>query len=339
MNAIGTTLRRFLLEQHAANPLQKGLASAIDDMAQASRKIAYLVNRGSLGGLHGAVGQENIQGEEQKKLDAAANDVLIDAATWSDNWVGLASEEEDHAVSIRCTDASARWLSVFDPLDGSSTIDANGCVGTIFSILRCPESVSKPGNDDFCQSGTEQVAAGFMLYGPATVMVLTTGHGVDAFTLDNASGEYLLSHPDIQIPENASEFTINMSNRRYWSPVIQAYIDDCMHGRDGNRGRDMGMRYVGSMVADVYRIMLNGGIFLYPWDSRVPERPGKLRLLYEANPMAFILEQAGGRASTGNQRILEVKPTSLHQRCPVIVGSKNEVEHVEKRCKAAARAS
>lgn len=328
INAIGTNLRRFLLEKHADKPLPAGLPSAIDDLAQASRRIAHLVNRSGLAGLHGATDNENIQGETQKKLDVAANDVLVDAVTWSDNWVGLASEEEDQAIAVRSAADSRRWMCVFDPLDGSSTIDVNGCVGTIFSILRCPDDVTEPTDEDLCQPGTAQIAAGFALYGPATMLVLTTGRGVDAFTLDNGSGEYLLSHPEIEIPADAPEFTVNMSNRRYWTPAIQAYVDDCMHGSDGYRSQDMGMRYVGSMVADVFRALLNGGIFLYPWDNRYPDRPGKLRLLYEANPMAFIVEQAGGMASTGTQRILEVMPESLHQRCPVFVGSRNEVTHL-----------
>ncbi|MDA3922571.1 MAG: class 1 fructose-bisphosphatase [Salinisphaera sp.] len=332
-------LKRFLLDDSHTQSIGSGLASAIDDLAQASRKIAHLVGRGSLAGMHGSAGSENIQGETQKKLDIVSNDVLLEATTWSEHWSGLASEEMDNAVAIRNTIGQGGWLCVFDPLDGSSNIDINGSVGTIFSILPSPKKADELTDADFLQPGTNQAAAGFMLYGPATVLVLTTGDGVNAFTLDTGTGEYLLTAPDLIVPGDTREFAVNMSNRRYWSAPIQRYIDECIAGRSGPRGFDFSMRYAGSMVADLYRLLINSGIFLYPWESRDPDRAGKLRLLYEANPMSFIVEQAGGAASTGTQRIMDIQPNNLHQRCPVIIGSKNEVERVERLCAEAEPAS
>ncbi len=322
------TLRQFLLKKHAGDPNLPRIAAAMEDLAQATRKIAYLVSGGALGGTWGSTDNANVQGETQKKLDVISNDVLLEELTWSGHWTGIASEEMDDSVPVRTDSTVSNYLCLFDPLDGSSNIDINGGVGTIFSILRCPEGVTEATNDHFLQPGTDQVAAGFTLYGPATVLVLTTGNGVNGFTLDIGSGDYLLTHPDIRVPAATRDFTVNMANQRYWAAPMQRYVNECMHGTDSDRGVHFNMRYVGSMVADVYRLLINGGIFLYPWDSKDPDKPGKLRLLYEGNPMSFIVEQAGGASSTGLERIMEIRPEHLHQRCPVVLGSKHEVERV-----------
>ncbi|HAJ78766.1 MAG TPA: class 1 fructose-bisphosphatase, partial [Fibrobacteres bacterium] len=220
-----------------------------------------------------------------------------------------------------------KYLALFDPLDGSSNIDLNLAVGTIFSVLRCREGVD-PATEDFLRKGAEQVCAGFVLYGPSTMMVLTTGHGVNGFTLDQDIGEFILTHPNMRIPEESSEFAINMSNQRFWEPPVQRYIDECLQGEEGPRRKNFNMRWIASLVAEVYRILTRGGVFLYPYDLREPSKPGKLRILYEANPMAFIIEQAGGACSSGRERILDIKPTGIHQRVPLVLGSKNEVERI-----------
>lgn len=319
------TLRQFLLAEHRRFPDMSKITAAMEDLAQATRKISHMVSRGQLAGLLGAAGTVNVQGESQKRLDVLANDVILESLSSSEHWVGLASEELEHSQPV--DNASERaYLCLFDPLDGSSNIDINGSIGTIFSILRCPDGVRRPEDRHFLQVGTTQVAAGFTLYGPATVLVLTTGHGVNGFTLDRGTGEYLLTRPDMRIPQDTEDFSVNMSNRRYWSAPMRAYIDECMLGTDSGRGKHFNMRWVGSMVADVYRVLCQGGIFLYPWDKRDPGKPGKLRLMYEANPMSLIVEQAGGASSDGHHRILEIEPQHLHQRCSVLLGSRNEVE-------------
>ncbi|MBU6478636.1 MAG: class 1 fructose-bisphosphatase, partial [Xanthomonadaceae bacterium] len=221
-------------------------------------------------------------------------------------------------------------LLLFDPLDGSSNIDVNISVGTIFSVLRCPEGVTHATEKDFLQPGTRQVAAGYCVYGPSTLLVLTTGHGVNVFTLDREVGSFRLTRANATIPEDTSEFAVNMSNQRYWEAPMQRYVADMLAGKAGPRGRDFNMRWVASMVADVHRILTRGGIFIYPLDEKVKSNGGKLRLMYEANPMSFIVEQAGGAATTGRSRILDVQPTQLHQRVPVFLGSKHEVETAAK---------
>jgi len=264
----------------------------------------------------------------QKKLDIIANDVMCEALTWSNHWAGLVSEELEEAVAVPPAPGRGRYLCLFDPLDGSSNFDVNGTVGSIFSILRCPEGVEEPGPEHFLQPGTSQIASGFTVYGPSTVLVLTTGSGVDGFTLDRGAGEYLLTHPGMRIPEQTRDFTVNISNRRYWMPTMQRYVDECIAGEDSARGIHFNMRWVGSMVADVFRLLVAGGIFLYPWDSKVPGQPGKLRLLYEVNPISFIVEQAGGASTTGTDRTMEIVPQAIHQRAPAILGSRAEVERV-----------
>jgi len=263
----------------------------------------------------------------KKKLDIITNDIMVKALDWSGSLGGMASEEINDPIKIPKQYPKGKYLVLFDPLDGSSNIDINLTVGTIFSILRCREGV-EPETEDFLRKGTEQVCAGFVLYGPSTMLVLTTGNGVNAFTLDQDIGEFILTHCNMKIPEDSSEFAINMSNQRFWEPPVKRYIDECVAGVDGSRGKDFNMRWVASLVAEVYRILTRGGVFLYPHDLRDPSKPGKLRLMYEANPMAFIIEQAGGLCSTGRERILDLKPSSIHQRVPLILGSKSEVERI-----------
>ena len=323
------TLRQFLLLEPQRDTTVPHIAAVMEDIAQATRRISFLLGQGALGGALGSADTDNVQGEIQKKLDVISNEVMLECLEWSAHWAGLASEELEDIVAIVGPEApGGRYLCLFDPLDGSSNTDVNGPVGTIFSILRCPEGVTELKKEHFLQPGTQQVAAGFTVYGPSTILVLTTGTGVNAFTLDRGSGEYLLTHPGMHIEEDARDFTINMSNRAYWTPPVQRYIDELIEAGENYRGIHFNMRWVGSMVADVFRLLVSGGIFLYPWDSKVPGRAGKLRLLYEVNPVSFIIEQAGGVSTTGIDRAMEIVPTSLHQRCPAILGSRNEVERV-----------
>jgi fructose-1,6-bisphosphatase I len=322
------TLTQFIIEQ------QRGLKDAsgtfsmlLNNIVTACKQISHKVNRGNLIGVLGSADSENIQGEVQKKLDIITNDIMIEALIWTGHLAGMASEEIDGFIPIPEQYPKGKYLVLFDPLDGSSNIDVNLAVGTIFSILRCREGIDAE-QDDFLRKGSEQVCAGFVLYGPSTMMVLTTGHGVNAFTLDQDIGEFILTHPNMKIPEETSEFAINMSNQRFWEEPVKRYIGECLQGKEGPREKNFNMRWIASLVADVYRILTRGGVFLYPYDLRDPNKPNKLRLLYEANPMAFIIEQAGGACSTGRERILDIKPTGIHQRVPVVLGSKNEVERI-----------
>ncbi len=322
------TLTQFIIEQQREMPGASGTFSLLlNDIVTACKQISHRVNRGALIGVLGNAESENIQGEVQKKLDIITNDIMVDALSWNGLLAGMASEEVDDLIAIPEQYPKGKYLALFDPLDGSSNIDVNLTVGTIFSILRCREGVD-PEIEDFLRKGSEQVCAGFVLYGPSTIMVLTTGHGVNGFTLDQDIGEFILTHPNMRIPEETSEFAINMSNQRFWEPPVQRYIEECVSGEDGPRGKNFNMRWIASLVAEVYRILTRGGIFLYPYDTRNPNRAGKLRLMYEANPMAFIIEQAGGLCSTGRKRILDLKPEGIHQRVPLVLGSKKEVERV-----------
>jgi len=323
-----TTLTRFIIEQQRKIPGVSGdFTSLLNDIVTACKRISQMVNRGALVGVLGSAGTENVQGETQKKLDIITNEIMVGALDWTGHLAGMVSEEVDEPIAISDRYPKGKYLALFDPLDGSSNIDVNLTVGTIFSILRCREGIDAS-LEDFLQKGADQVCAGFVLYGPSTMMILTTGHGVNGFTLDQDVGEFILTHPNMTIPEDTGEFAINMSNQRFWEPPVQRYIDECMQGVEGTRGRDFNMRWVASMVAEVYRILTRGGIFMYPRDNRDASKPGKLRLMYEANPMSFIVEQAGGMASTGRERILDIAPDSIHQRIPVILGSRNEVERV-----------
>ncbi|NWG74738.1 MAG: class 1 fructose-bisphosphatase, partial [Rubrivivax sp.] len=281
-----------------------------------------------LGDVLGSTEQSNVQGEIVKKLDLIANEVLIEANVWGGHLAAMASEEMDtiHVVPDRYP--QGEYLLLFDPLDGSSNIDVNVSIGTIFSVLRKVGHTRGVAEEDFLQPGRQQAAAGYCVYGPQTTLVLTVGNGVAMFTLDREQGSWVLTQENVRIPEDTKEFAINMSNMRHWAPPVKRYIDECLAGQEGPRGKDFNMRWVASMVADVHRIMSRGGVFLYPWDKREPDKPGKLRLLYEANPMAFLIEQAGGMATNGHQRILDLPPHKLHERVSVILGSKNEVQRV-----------
>ena len=322
------SLTQFIIEQQRGLPDATGTFSLLlNNIVTACKEISHLVNRGNLVGVLGSADSENVQGEVQKKLDIITNDIMVNALNWTGHLAGMASEEVDDIIDIPENYPKGKYLALFDPLDGSSNIDVNLAVGTIFSILHCREGI-EPAVEDFLLKGVEQVCAGFVLYGPSTMMVLTTGHGVNGFTLDQDIGEFILTHPNMRIPEETSEFAINMSNQRFWEPPVQRYIDECLQGKDGPRGKNFNMRWIASLVAEVYRILTRGGVFLYPSDLRDSSKPGRLRLMYEANPMAFIMEQAGGACSTGFERILEIKPTHIHQRVPLILGSKKEVERI-----------
>ena len=322
------TLSRFLIEQQREKGALPGdLRLLIEVVARACKTISVAVGKGELAGVLGGAGTDNVQGEAQKKLDVLSNDILLEANEWGGHLAAMASEEMDDPHPIPNRYPKGEYLLVFDPLDGSSNIDVNMSVGTIFSVLRCPEGM-EPNEQAFLQPGTKQVAAGYAVYGPSTTLVLTTGHGVDCFTLDRELGSFVLTQPQMKIPEDTKEFAINMSNQRFWEAPMQRYVADLLAGKEGPRGKDFNMRWVASMVADVHRILTRGGIFIYPLDSKVKEKGGKLRLMYEANPMAFIVEQAGGAATTARQRIMDIQPSNLHQRVPVVLGSKNEVAAV-----------
>ncbi|SFU40553.1 D-fructose 1,6-bisphosphatase [Nitrosomonas eutropha] len=325
----GTTLTQFIIEdqRHIAGA-SGDFTALLNDIVTAIKTISNAVNKGALIGVMGALDTENIQGETQKKLDVITNEIMIHHNEWAGHLAGMASEEMDDVYSIPNRYPLGKYLLVFDPLDGSSNVDLNISVGTIFSILRAPVPGQAASMEGFLQPGTKQVCAGYALYGSSTMLVLTTGHGVNGFTLDRDIGEFVLTHPNMKIPADTREFAINASNQRFWEAPVQRYVSECLAGSTGPRGRDFNMRWVASMVAEVHRILTRGGIFMYPRDNKDPSKPGRLRLMYEANPMSFIVEQAGGISSTGYERILDIVPQDLHQRVPVILGSKNEVEVV-----------
>lgn len=330
MSELGTTLTQYIIEQGRAQNVSRGAFTALlNDVATACKRLSNLVRLGELAGVLGAAGQENVQGEQQKKLDIIANEVFIDAMQRSGLLAGVASEEMDEHYPIPTRFPRGDYLLTFDPLDGSSNIDVNGATGTIFSITRHVDS-SAPTDTDFLKSGTEQVCAGYCLYSSATMLVLTTGHGVAGFTLDNSVGEFILTHPDMKVPRETSEYAINSSYSRHWLAPEKRYIDECNAGTEGPRGRNFNMRWAGSMVGDIHRILCRGGVFMYPMDAKLQAegKQGKLRLLYEANPMGMLIEQAGGLAHTGTERIMEIAPDSLHQRVPVLMGSADEVERL-----------
>jgi len=322
------SLSRYLVEQqriHGLIPAQ--LRLLLEVVARACKGISHSVNKGALGEVLGSAGSENVQGEVQKKLDIIANEVLIEANEWGGHLAAMASEEMDTIYQVPNRYPRGEYLLLFDPLDGSSNIDVNVSIGTIFSVLVKPEG-PEVSEQDFLQAGRQQVAAGYCVYGPQTTLVLTVGHGVAMFTLDREQGSFVLTQEDVHIPADTKEFAINMSNMRHWDAPTRRYIDECLQGSEGPRGKDFNMRWIASMVADVHRILTRGGVFMYPWDKREPGKPGKLRLMYEANPMAWLVEQAGGAATNGRVRILDIAPEQLHQRVSVVLGSKNEVERV-----------
>lgn len=329
MSAI--TLNQYLLTRQVTskspqriNHLTADLTQLILQTAISCKGISSALHKGALAGVLGSANSDNVQGEVQKKLDIISNVLMVDTLLGGGIAAALASEEMDEMI---VASDSGKYLIMFDPLDGSSNIDVNMSVGTIFSILERPNSNSIE-TSDFFQAGQHQVAAGYALYGPSTMLILTLGNGVDVFTLDRDLGEFILTSERLQIPADTQEFAINMSNQRHWEAPMKRYVDECIAGEEGVRGKNFNMRWVASMVGDVHRILMRGGIFMYPYDLKDPKKAGKLRLMYEANPMSFIIEQAGGASTTGRQRIMDVEPNGLHQRVPVILGSRNEVLRV-----------
>jgi len=323
------SLTQYLIEQQRQHDnIPSQLRLLIEVVARACKRISISVNKGALGDVLGTAGSENVQGEVQKKLDIIANEVLIEANEWGGALAAMASEEMEGIYVVPNRYPQGEYLLLFDPLDGSSNIDVNVSIGTIFSVLKKPDGAVGVSEADFLQPGHLQVAAGYCVYGPQTTLVLTVGDGVAMFTLDREQGSFVLTQDGVQIPEDTKEFAVNMSNMRHWAPPMKRYIDECLAGKAGPRGKDFNMRWIASMVADVHRILTRGGVFMYPWDQREPDKAGKLRLMYEANPMSFLVEQAGGAATNTQQRILDIEPGKLHQRVSVVLGSKNEVERV-----------
>jgi fructose-1,6-bisphosphatase I len=323
------SLTQYLIEQQRQyGHIPQELRLLIEVVARACKRIAIQVNKGALGDVLGTAGSENVQGEVQKKLDIIANEVLIEANEWGGHLAAMASEEMEGIYVVPNRFPQGEYLLMFDPLDGSSNIDVNVSIGTIFSVLKKPEGSKGVSEEDFLQPGTAQVAAGYCVYGPQTTLVLTVGDGVAMFTLDREQGSFVLTTDGVKVPDDTKEFAINMSNMRHWDAPMQRYIDECLAGSTGTRGKDFNMRWIASMVADVHRILTRGGVFVYPWDKREPGKAGKLRLMYEANPMAFLIEQAGGAATNAKQRILELQPSQLHERVAVVLGSKHEVERI-----------
>ncbi len=327
------TLARYLIEeQRNKGVITADLKFLIEVVSRACQAISIAIGKGGLGGILGEAGSDNVQGEAQKKLDVLSNEILLDANEWGGHLAAMASEEMDLPFTIPHRYPQGEYLLLFDPLDGSSNIDVDVSIGTIFSVLKCPEgadlSTPEASEAAFLQPGVAQVAAGYAVYGPTTVLVLTVGDGVACFTLDREQGSFVLTQETMRIPADTAEFAINMANQRHWEAPVQRYVAEMQQGKEGPLGKDYNMRWVGSMVADVHRIMTRGGIFMYPLDTKTRDKGGKLRLMYEANPMALLIEQAGGAASTGYRRILDIAPEKLHQRVPVILGSKNEVARV-----------
>ena len=331
-----STLTQFLIEERRRFPQASGDFNAlILDLAIACKAIARAVAFGELGGATGNQEGEggasiNVQGETQKKLDVLSNQLFLQRTEWAGHLAGMASEEMELPYQIPGQYPRGKYLLVFDPLDGSSNIDVNVSVGSIFSILRGPDTGVDVSEADFLQPGMQQVAAGYALYGPTTMLVLTVGSGVHGFTLDPNLGEFMLTHPKLQIPADTQEFAINASNSRFWEAPVKRYVDECLAGKTGPRAKDFNMRWIASMVAEAHRILMRGGVFMYPRDTKDLSKPGRLRLLYEANPIGMLMEQAGGRASTGEKPVLLVQPTAVHQRIGLVFGSRNEVERIER---------
>ncbi|WP_416548023.1 class 1 fructose-bisphosphatase [Limnohabitans sp. DCL3] len=323
------SLSRYLVEQQRdKGHIPADLRLLLEVVARACKSISHAVNKGALGGVLGSAESENVQGEVQKKLDIIANEVLLEANEWGGHLAAMASEEMDSIYLVPNRYPQGEYLLMFDPLDGSSNIDVNVSIGTIFSVLKKNDDNQGVTEQDFLQPGKNQVAAGYCVYGPQTTLVLTVGDGVAMFTLDREQGSFVLTQENVQVPADTKEFAINMSNMRHWDEPVRRYIDECLQGKEGPRGKDFNMRWIASMVADVHRILTRGGVFMYPWDKREPHKAGKLRLLYEANPMSWLIEQAGGASTNGKERILDLLPRQLHERVSVILGSKNEVDRL-----------
>ncbi|HEU0203192.1 MAG TPA: class 1 fructose-bisphosphatase [Burkholderiaceae bacterium] len=324
-----TTLSKFLIQQLKGIDGSSDLGALLIDVAAAVKAISAMTAKGALGAFLGDTDARNVQGETQKKLDVLANEAMLRSCEWGGLVAGMASEELAEPYRLPPEFPRGRYLLAFDPLDGSSNTDVNVAVGTIFSVLRHGKE-EVPALADFLQPGSRQAAAGYAIYGPATMLVLTVGRGTHGFTLDREIGNFILTHPNLQIPAETSEFAINTSNARFWEPPVHRYVTECQAGKAGERGRDFNMRWIASMVAEVHRILMRGGVFMYPKDTKDPDKPGRLRLMYEANPIGLLVEQAGGRATTGRRRMLDVEPEALHQRVPVILGSRSEVERIER---------
>lgn len=324
------TLTQYLIEQRRRHPDATGeFNGLILSISLACKAISRAVAHGVLSRGPETAVTMNVHGEEQKPLDLVANETFIRATDWQGVLSGWGSEEMEEPLAVPSQYPRGKYLLVFDPLDGSSNIEANVSVGSIFSILRAPNPSADPTEADFLQPGTEQVAAGYAIYGPSTMLVLTVGSGVVGFTLDPEIGEFLLTHPDLRVSETTREFAINTSNSRFWEAPVKRYVEECLAGATGPRGQDFNMRWIASLVAEAHRVLIRGGVFLYPRDHKDPTKAGRLRLLYECNPIGMIIEQAGGRASTGETPILNVAPTSLHQRIGFVFGSRREVELIE----------
>ncbi len=322
------TLTHYLIRCEREHGIDSNLRLLLETVARACKTISHAVGKGALGNVLGGAGTSNVQGEAQKKLDVLSNEILVEASCWGGCLAGMASEEMDGPLGIPVAYPRGKYLLLFDPLDGSSNIDVNVSIGTIFSVLPSPSSDEDAGEAAFLQAGTRQMCAGYTVYGPQTLLVLSVGHGVQVFTLDRDTGSFLLTQSNVRIPTDTREFAINMSNVRHWEAPVRRYIDELLAGRSGPLGMDFNMRWVASMVADVHRIMTRGGIFMYPRDAREGYGSGRLRLMYEGNPMAFLVEQAGGAATDGQRRILDIEPQKLHQRVAVFLGSSTEVERV-----------
>ena len=317
-----TTLTDYL-NDYSPNP---ALSDVITTVTDVGKTISQLLRKGALADILGEAGNQNVQGEDQKKLDVLANDLLLDALAKNTHCAGVASEELDDATPAN---ADGSLLVLFDPLDGSSNIDINMAVGTIFSVLPYQRQGQISENSDFLQAGNQQLAAGYLLYGTSTVLALTIADHVVMFSLDPDTNDYVLIQENVQIDINTSEYAINASNYRYWRAPMQQYIDELIAGETGVRGRDFNTRWVAAMVGDVHRILCRGGLFTYPFDTKYANKAGKLRLMYEANPMSLLIERAGGAATDAVNRILDIEPTDIHQRVPVVLGSKNEVDYVK----------
>ncbi|MCL1886688.1 MAG: class 1 fructose-bisphosphatase [Betaproteobacteria bacterium] len=323
------SLTQHLIEEHRiTHRIPEELRLLLEVVARACKTIGHAVGKGALGDILGSMQTENVQGEIQKKLDVLSNQILLESNEWGGYLGAMASEEMETIHPISNEYPKGKYLLLFDPLDGSSNIDVNVSIGTIFSVLRAPETDENPCENDFLQPGHQQIAAGYALYGPQTLLVLTTGRGVNCFTLDREMGSWVLTQRNMQIPEDTNEYAINASNYRFWHPPVKKYVQEMQEGTAGQRNKNFNMRWVGSMVTDMHRILSRGGIFMYPGDTRDSSQLGRIRLLYEANPMAFIVEQANGMATDGHTRLMDIKPDRLHQRVPVFLGSKNEVERV-----------
>jgi fructose-1,6-bisphosphatase len=325
------TITEFMIEEQRRFPEATGDFTALLNYVRlACKRISFIVGRGALAGAHGPAQVTTVQGETPMNLDVIANDIFLRTSEYGGHLAGMVSEELEEPYQIPPEYPLGKYLLAFDPLDGSGNIDINAPMGSIFSVLKAPRGMRPPAAEDFLQPGSRQLCAGYAIYGATTMLVLTVGRGVHGFTLDRGFGEFILTHPNMTIPDEANEFAINASNERFWEPPVKRYVTECLAGHTGIRGKDFNMRWIASLVAEVHRILIRGGLFMYPKDTKDPIKSGRLRLLYEANPMAMLIEQAGGAASAGRTRILDLHPSHLHQRVPLILGCKAEVERIER---------